>query len=92
MEFYKEKDMRIILGKHNWTNELYAYDLGKKGLPKSGDYAIVQNRGDLAMVKVIMAGHIDDEYQKIITGHEKVKCKVLAIIPKAFIEKYGGAE
>lgn len=82
--------MNIILGKHNNNSKLYAYAMGDKELPKSGDYAIVQNMGDVDMVKVIMAGEINNKYQRYITGHEKVKCNVIAIIPQELIKKYGG--
>lgn len=78
--------MLVILAKHNGDSKLYAYELTAFEKlpyePKSGDYAIVEDKNDFSLVKVIMVGEIKDNYQSFLTGHAHVRKKVVAVVPR----------
>lgn len=81
--------MNIILAKHNNCSTLYAYDLGNIKIPDSGKYAVVENLecNGYDLVRVIMAGSINDEYQEYITGKgRKIRSKVLGIFSEEYFK------
>jgi hypothetical protein len=77
----KGKDYKyLIIGKHNSTGQIFYWnDNGKKF--DVGDYAIVENKDDYDLVKIVGEVFTNEKYARLCSGTIVTK-KVVKIIPR----------
>ena len=74
--------MKLMAGKFNGCNEVYYWDIsGFEDVPVIGDYAIVENKNDYDLVKVIAIVETTENYRKFLLN-KQVNKKALWIIPR----------
>lgn len=76
--------MKAILGKLNKDSIVNYWNCQEKC--SVGDYAIVENRNDYDLVKIIGKVDTDDKYEKFLTPNGISK-KVIKVIPRELIRK-----
>lgn len=78
--------IKVILGKHAGKKDLLCWEVTPE-VPyqfvdaKSGNYAIVENRNDYAMVKVVCVAEIEEKYLHLLTGGKELK-KVIRFVER----------
>lgn len=79
--------MKLIVGKFNSSNEMYYWDISHfKDLPNIGDYAIVENKNDYDLVKIIATVNTTEKYRKFLFN-KQVSKKALWVIPRNSIRE-----
>ena len=78
--------MNLIVGKHNGTNQVFYWENRDYLEYKIGDYAIVENKSDYDMVKIVGDFITNEKYQYHITKTKELK-KIIKIIPRNEIRK-----
>lgn len=84
--------MKLIAGKHNGKNEVYYWEIDDKTIGRSrvevGDYAIVRNRCDYDLVKIIGITETIENYVRFFKGGAFVALKrVVIIVPRECIRE-----
>lgn len=75
--------MKLIAGKLN-SGTTNFWNIPENAVYEIGDYAIVQNKNDYDLVKIVGIVETNEKYSKIITGVEVSK-SVVNIIPRKLI-------
>lgn len=74
-------ETRLIVGKLNNCKTIYYWEIDSNEDFEIGDYAIVENKNDYDLVKIIGAIHTNDKYKKFITNSNNIK-KVIKVIER----------
>ena len=82
----------IIAGKHNGNGTVYFWRLSDETIGKDnvqvGDYAVVENKSDYDMVKVIGILSTEDKYVKFFgCPYGTVSKNVVMVIPRKYVRK-----
>lgn len=78
--------MKLIAGKLNGDNKVRFWSIDEDTQVIIGSYAVVQNRNDFDLVKIIGFINTDEKYFKFLTGLNVLK-KVIKYIPRNKIRK-----
>lgn len=82
----------IIAGKHNGSGEVYFWKMEEETIGyntvKVGDYAVVENKNDYEMVKVIGIVETEDKYLRFFgVPYGNVAKRVIMVIPRQYVRE-----
>lgn len=86
--------MKIIMGKINASNTFGFWNTGKNYTPdvSVGDYAIVENRNDYDLIKIIGILETNEKYEKFLAPHGVSKEVVQYYARSMARHEYGNME
>ena len=67
--------MKLIIGKFNVSNKIAYWSIGEKFTPDVAvdDYAIVENKDDFDLVKIIGIVETNEEHSKELNSYREIK-------------------
>ena len=77
---------KLLIGKINASNTIGYWNIGENYTPDvaSGDYAIVENKTDYDLIKIIGIVELREEYEKFLF-HNKVSKKAIMYFARSRI-------
>lgn len=81
--------MKLIIGKSNVSNKIAYWSIGEKYTPDVAinDYAIVENKDDFDLVKIIGIVETNEEHAKELNSYREIK-EVVDYISSIFIDDF----
>ena len=81
--------MKLIIGKFNVSNKIAYWSIGEKYTPDVAinDYAIVENKDDFDLVKIIGIVETNEEHAKELSSYREIK-EVVNYISSILIDNF----